>query len=30
MEILADGRRIITSPVHDIVTTADSADQRVH
>jgi hypothetical protein len=30
MEILADGRRIITSPVHDIVTSASASDQRVH
>jgi hypothetical protein len=30
MEILADGRRIITSPVYDIVTTASGDDQRVH
>ena len=30
MEILLDGRRIITSPVYDIVTTASSSDQRVH
>jgi hypothetical protein len=30
MEILADGRRIITSPVYDIVTTGRSDDQRVH
>jgi hypothetical protein len=30
MEILADGRRIVTSPVHDIVTTADSPTRSVH
>jgi hypothetical protein len=30
MEILADGRRIVTSPVHDIVTTADSQSRSVH
>ena len=30
MEILADGRRIVTSPVHDIVTADDSSSRRVH
>jgi hypothetical protein len=30
MEILADGRRIVTSPVHDIVTAGDNASKRVH
>ena len=30
MEILADGRRIVTSPVHDIVTADDGSSQRVH
>jgi hypothetical protein len=30
MEILADGRRIVTSPVHDIVTTGDSPTRSVH
>jgi len=31
MEILADGRRIVTSPVHDIITRDDSVDcRRVH
>jgi hypothetical protein len=30
MEILAEGRRIVTSPVHDIATADDSSSQRVH
>ncbi len=30
MEILADGRRIVTSPVHDIITASESSSQRVH
>jgi hypothetical protein len=30
MEILADGRRIVTSPVHDILTTDDTRTHRVH
>ena len=30
MEILADGRRIVTSPVYDIVTSDSSATERVH
>jgi len=30
MEILADGRRIVTSPVHDIVTARDSHSHSVH
>jgi hypothetical protein len=29
MEILADGRRIVTSPVYDIVAT-DNSDDRIH
>jgi hypothetical protein len=29
MEILVDGRRIVTSPVRDIAT-ADTGDGRVH
>jgi hypothetical protein len=30
MEILAEGRRIVTSPVYDIATAADSSSQRIH
>ena len=30
MEILAEGRRIVTSPVYDIVTADDSSSQRIH
>ncbi len=30
MEILAEGRRIVTSPVYDIVTADTTSDQRVH
>ena len=30
MEILADGRRIVTSPVHDILAADDSPSHRVH
>jgi len=30
MEILADGRRIVTSPVYDIVTSDLADSQRVH
>jgi hypothetical protein len=30
MEILADGRRIVTSPVYDIVTSDPTAAERVH
>jgi hypothetical protein len=28
--ILAEGRRIVTSPVYDIVATDNSDDQRAH
>ena len=30
MEILADGRRIVTSPVYDIATSDATPDERVH
>jgi hypothetical protein len=30
MEILAEGRRIVTSPVYDIATADDSSSQRIH
>jgi hypothetical protein len=30
MELLADGRRIVTSPVYDIITTQTATNQRVH
>jgi hypothetical protein len=30
MEILAEGRRIVTSPVYDIVTADTTSDQRIH
>jgi len=30
MEVLAEGRRIVTSPVYDIVTADDSSSQRIH
>lgn len=30
MEILADGRRIVTSPVYDIVAADDSCSRQVH
>jgi len=30
MEILADGRRIVTSPVYDIVASDNASSERVH
>jgi hypothetical protein len=30
MEILADGRRIVTSPVYDIVASDNTSSERVH